>query len=388
MNNKEIHQALTKGINPSSPVALVINSGSSSIKFALFGADHRLERIASGHLDRTNKSDPRAIITKLSGQLKTMIGDHQLLAIGHRIVHGGQHRSEPTLLTPSILNEINRLRFFMPEHLPTQIRLVKELQHRFPAVPQIACFDTAFHRTMPDRSKRLALPRQLTRWGIERYGFHGISCAYLMRELARAEKRRDVKANVIVAHLGNGCSLTAVKNGKSIDTTMSFTPASGVPMSTRSGDLDPGLVSYLIKVKRFTLRQFHNMVNEKSGLLGISETSSDLRDLLRRRRSDRRAGEAIDHFCYQIAKAIGALTISLGGLGTLVFSGGIGENSPDVRERIGRWLLPLGVALDLRRNKSNRPLISKNNSRVAVRVIHTDEEIEIARSVFLFLKKV
>jgi acetate kinase len=254
------------------------------------------------------------------------------------------------------------------------------VQRRHPKLPQVACFDTAFHRTMPRVARLLPLPRRYDAKGVQRYGFHGLSYAYLMEELRRLDAAA-VKGRVILAHLGSGASLAAVRDGKSIDTSMGFTPTSGLVMSTRTGDLDPGVMYYLARTERMTAPQVQQMVNHRSGLLGVSGTSADLRDLLARERRDARAAEAVALFCYQVKKWIGAFAAALGGLDTLVFAAGIGENAPLVRERICAGLGVFGIALDRKRNAKNAPLISTDAGRVKVRVIRTDEELMIARSV-------
>ena len=279
------------------------------------------------------------------------------------------------------MEELQRLSGYDPEHLPAEIELIHEFARRYPHLPQVACFDTAFHRDMPRMARLLPIPRRYEKEGLHRYGFHGLSYAFLMRELANVGRPGEANGRVILAHLGNGASMAAVKDGKAVDTTMSFTPTSGLPMSRRSGDLDPGLVAYLARTEGMSADQFHNMVNRESGLLGISETSSDMRDLLNQEQHDPRAAEAIELFCYQARKWIGAFTAALGGLDTLVFTAGIGEHSPVIRARICDGLECLGVVLDHARNEAGEPVISKDSGRVTVRVVRTDEESEIARSV-------
>jgi acetate kinase len=246
-------------------------------------------------------------------------------------------------------------------------------------LPLVACFDTAFHRTMPKVAKLLPIPRRYAAKGVERYGFHGLSYAYLMEELGRLDPAA-AKDRVILAHLGNGASVAAVLDGKSIDTSMGFTPTGGLVMSTRTGDLDPGLVYYLERTEHMNITQFQHMVNHKSGLLGVSGTSSDLRDLCANEATDVRAADAVELFCYQARKWIGSFAAALGGLDTLVFSGGIGENASSVRKRICHKLGFLGIKLNPKRNAKNASLISTAAGRVKVRVIHTDEELMIARS--------
>jgi acetate kinase len=280
-----------------------------------------------------------------------------------------------------MVEELHRLSPFDPDHLPEEILLTEAFHHRFPELPQVACFDTAFHHDLPRVAQLLPIPRRYEAQGVRRYGFHGLSYAFLMGELARLAGPESAQGRVILAHLGNGASLAAVRGGKPVDTSMSFTPTAGVPMSTRSGDLDPGLVWYLARTEKMGAKQFNEMVNFQSGLLGVSETSSDMRDLLGREAQDVRAAEAVALFCYQIKKWIGSFAAALGGLDTLVFAGGIGENAPPVRARICEGLGFLGIELEGSRNAANAGVISTATSRVDVRVIHTDEELMIAETV-------
>jgi acetate kinase len=265
--------------------------------------------------------------------------------------------------------------------MPEEILLTEAFHRRFPDLPQVACFDTTFHHELPQVARLLPIPRRYEAQGVRRYGFHGLSYAFLMGELARLGGSEAAQGRVILAHLGNGASLAAVRHGKSMDTSMSFTPTAGVPMSTRSGDLDPGLVWYLACTEKMGAKEFNEMVNFQSGLLGVSETSSDMHDLLEHETQDTRAAEAIALFCYQVKKWIGAFAAALGGLDTLVFAGGIGENAPKVRTRICDGLGFLGIELEEKRNAANEGVISAADGRVAVRVIHTDEELMIARTV-------
>jgi acetate kinase len=265
--------------------------------------------------------------------------------------------------------------------MPEEILLTEAFHRRFPDLPQVACFDTAFHHDMPRVAQLLPIPRRYQAQGVRRYGFHGLSYAFLIEELARVGDQAATTGRVILAHLGNGASLAAVRDGKSVDTSMCFTPTAGVPMSTRSGDLDPGLVWYLARTENMSAKQFNEMANFHSGLLGVSETSSDMRDLLDRETQDVRAAEAVALFCYQVKKWIGAYAAALGGLDTLVFAGGIGENAPPVRARICEGLGFLGIELEEKRNVANEGLISAAASPVAVRVIRTDEERMIAKTV-------
>ena len=264
-------------------------------------------------------------------------GRDALTAVGHRVVHGGPNYYKPQRITAEIVEELHRLSPFDPEHMPEEILLIEAFQRRFPALPQVACFDTAFHHDLPRVAQLLPIPRRYEAQGVRRYGFHGLSYAFLMEELARLAGAEAAQGRVILAHLGNGASLAAVRDGKSVDTSMSFTPTAGVPMSTRSGDLDPGLVGYLARTENMSAKQFNEMVHFKSGLLGISETSSDMHDLLKCETQDVRAAEAVALFCYQVKKWIGAFAAALGGLDALVFAGGIGENCAAVRAPDLRW---------------------------------------------------
>ncbi|KAF4515781.1 hypothetical protein B566_EDAN000016 [Ephemera danica] len=330
-------------------------------------------------------TDHAACVGPLMDLIEQRVGAAALVAVGHRIVHGGIKYRQPEPVTPAVLAELRRISPYDPEHLPAAIGLVEMFSRRYPLVPHIACFDTAFHRDLPRVARLLAIPRRYDKLGIQRYGFHGLSYAFLMKELARIGKPGEADGRVILAHLGNGASLAAVRGGKSLETTMGFTPASGLPMSRRSGDLDPGLMSYLTRTEGLTVEQFHTMVNSESGLLGLSESSSDIRDVLALEAHDPRAAEAVALFCYQAKKAIGALAAALGGVDTVVFSAGIGEHSPVIRARICEGLEFLGVTIDRLRNEENDAVISTADGRVTVRVIHTDEERELAQSVLSLL---
>jgi len=305
--------------------------------------------------------------------------------VGHRVVHGGPKYSEPQRITAEMVAELRGLSPFDPEHLPEEILLTEAFHHRFPGLPQVACFDTAFHHDLPRVAKMLPIPRCYEALGVRRYGFHGLSYSFLISELERVAGSEAADGRVILAHLGNGASLAAVHHGKSVDTSMSFTPTAGVPMSTRSGDLDPGLHWYLARTQGLDAKGFSEMVNFHSGLLGVSETSSDMRDLLAKEKEDMRAAEAVAMFCYQVKKWIGGFSAALGGLDTLVFAGGIGENAPPVRARVCAGLGFLGIELDESRNAEAAEVISKGASRVTVRVIRTNEELMIARLVLRVL---
>jgi acetate kinase len=377
---------------------LTINAGSSSIRFAFFSIKLRPQRLLDGKIERigtreaslsaglvgeaaqpvrVDAVDPRgaieALLHWLGAQASFSIPD----AIGHRVVHG-MLRTAPARVTPALLAELKGIAPYDPEHLPREIELIDALQQQFANVPQVVCFDTAFHRTMPDVASQLPIPRRYAAQGVQRYGFHGLSYTYLMQELARLADPAAARGRVILAHLGNGASLAAVLDGRSIDTSMGFTPSSGLVMGTRSGDLDPGLMSYLALTQAMSAAQFQRMVNHESGLIGLSESSADVRDLLEREGEDARARDALALFCYQAKKWIGSFAAALGGVDTLVFAGGIGENAALIRLRICRGLQFLGIQIDEALNRDNAARISAANSPVTVRVIRTDEEAVIA----------
>jgi len=380
---------------------LAMNGGSSTIKFAVYHADTPLKRALYGKLERSGLDG-----TTLSwhtpergtGESRMEVPDDEpgtgflidwleareefaaVRAVGHRVVHS-MARTEPKRVTVELIDELRRATPYASDHLPREIELIESFGKRHPHLPQVACFDTAFHGTMPRVATLLPIPRRYQAKGVQRYGFHGLSYAYLMEELARAAGPEAANGRVILAHLGNGASLAAVQGGASIDSSMGFTPAAGLVMGTRTGDLDPGLVSFLAQTERMTAPQFHKMINHESGLLGVSEISADMRDLLAREADDVRAAEAVALFCYQAKKWVGAFAAALGGLDTLVFSAGIGERSASIRARVCEGLGFLGIELHDGRNAEHAAVISAEASRVTVRVIATNEELMIARSV-------
>lgn len=386
----------------SAPSILVFNAGSSSIKFALYQHAEPLALLLQGEVERLGcktspftvknakgeildqrnltSTDRKSIINFLIHWFEQQDCFSSIKTVGHRVVHG-MHHTAPEQVSQSLLTELHHISPFDPDHLPQEIEIIETLFWRHPTLIQVACFDTAFHRSIPRVAKLLPIARRFTENGAQRYGFHGLSYAYLMQELESLGEVAAKEGRVILAHLGNGASMAAVLNGKSIDTSMCFTPASGLPMSTRSGDLDPGLISYLMQNKKMTSSQLRNMVNYESGLLGVSETSSDMRVLLENEATDPRAAEAVAMFCYQAKKFLGAYAAALGGVDTLVFTGGIGEHAPLIRARICEGLEFLGIKLNKASNAKNTSLISAVGSRVKVYVIHTNEELMIARSV-------
>jgi acetate kinase len=378
-----------------SRVILCLNSGSSSLKFALYQISDKDEiLLAQGAVERNDAqsarlwinsaqrkvetshlevSSPSAALHAVSVELERLeLPRHD--AVGHRLVHGGSHHAAPERITDMLVNELRSLIPFAPLHLPDEIAGIEAVTSHFSSLPQVACFDTAFHRSMPEVAQRFPLPRALWEEGIRRYGFHGISYEYIVRSLGD-----NLPSRVIIAHLGNGASMAAIKDGSPLDTTMGFTPAGGFMMGTRCGDLDPGLILYLLQQQHFDGQRLERMVNHESGLLGVSGVSSDMKKLLERRDSEPDAALAVAMFCYQLRKHIGALTAVLGGLDLLVFTGGIGERAAPVRWEVCRVLEHLGIELDRGRNDASADTISADDSRCLVRVIATNEDLMIAR---------
>jgi acetate kinase len=360
---------------------LALNAGSSSVKFALFRAGEPPVEILRDKIERVGT--PQEVIDRLDAQGASA----NLAAVAHRLVHGGPTYTAPTVVTPDVLRDLERLKPLDPTHLPAELALIAAAAKRWPGVPQVACFDTAFHRDLPAVAKTLPIPLRYLKQGVRRYGFHGISYEFLLEQLTHTAGADAAHGRVVLAHLGAGASMAAVRGGKSIDTTMGFTPTGGLVMGTRTGDLDPGVLIHLIRAENRTADQLDRLVNHESGLLGLSETTADVRDLLAREATDARAAEAVAAFCYQARKYLAAMTAALGGLDTLVFSGGIGENSPPVRARICAELGFLGVRLADGRNAANTAIISPDGAPVAVHVIRTNEEAMLARSAVRLLAR-
>jgi acetate kinase len=380
-----------------SRVILCLNSGSSSLKFALYrigdGEELLLAQGAAelddGQITRLWIQRAREKVEKTGSKISAASTPLYALAVevkrlrlphpdavGHRLVHGGPQHAAPERITDTLFNELRSLIPFAPLHLPDEIAGIEAVTSNFPKLPQVACFDTAFHRSMPEVAQRFALPRALWNEGIRRYGFHGISYEYIMRTLGAEPPPR-----LIIAHLGNGASMAAVKNGNPIDTTMGFTPAGGFMMGTRSGDLDPGIILYLLNEKHLKAPELAELVNHQSGLLGVSGVS-DMKMLLDRRDTSPDAALAVQMFCYHLRKQIGAFTATLGGLDLLVFTGGIGERAAPVRWETCTGLEHLGINLARERNQANSDKISSDDSRCLVRVIPTNEDLMIARHTY------
>ena len=383
---------------------LAINTGSSSLKAALYQMGEKQRLVLSLDVSRIGSSGSRMRVTDAGGATlfdrHAEVSDHnaalqaafdwllqhnclrQMHCVGHRIVHGGSRYSEPQFVTPELTAALQELAPLVPDHLPQAIGGIQFVSRSLPTLRQTVCFDTAFHSRMPSLSQRYALPRHFFDEGLKRFGFHGLSYEYVMQELRRLDGT-PADGRVIVAHLGSGSSMAAIQGGASIDTTMGFTPASGLMMGTRCGDVDPEVMLYLIEARKMTPQGVNTLINRQSGLLGVSGTSDDVRDLLDRESTDAHAAQALELFCYRAKKYLGAYVAALGGLDILVFTGGIGTHASAIRQRICAGLEYLGIALDSARNRDNAPVISGASStpdnRVKVRVLRTDEELIIAR---------
>lgn len=376
---------------------LTINAGSSSIKFNLFEAASLTQKCA-GSITGVGFAHGSFTVTGIKDTAQdTVVADHQaalgmlkdwieqnitagsISAVGHRIVHGGSKYSDSCLITDQVVADLHAISSLDPAHLPMQIGIINTLRQHFPEAQQIACFDTAFFHDLPLTGRLLPLPRKYEADGVRRYGFHGLSYSFLLQEFERVAGSEAANGKIVLAHLGNGASLAAVRDGHPIDTTMGFTPFGGIPMSTRSGDLDPGLISYLARKYKLSAEQFDTLVGFESGLLGVSETSSDMKQLLDEAPDNPKAQDAIDMFCYHVKKTIGAYAAALGGLHSVIFSGGIGEVAPQIRANICAGLEDLGITLDNDQNQANAELISTDGSRVGVHVLSTNEAVMIAQ---------
>lgn len=374
-------------------VVLGLNSGSSSLKIALYAFwNGKPERLAWGEAEELGhrsgsvwlRGNPQIAIQqkhefKSAGEaarfLIAAMSKGNLPApnaVGHRIVHGGPHLREHQKITPTVFDQLKQAVAFAPLHLPSALEVIAESRRQFPDLPQIACFDTAFHRTIPEYAVRLPFGREFWDRGLRRYGFHGLVCESVVRTLGD-----ELSPRTVIAHLGNGCSLTALQNGKSIETTMGLTPTGGVMMGTRTGDLDPGVLLNLLTSGN-DASQLDALVNHQSGLVGVSEKSSDMRELLEARSQDPKVDLAIKMFCYSIRKSIGALAAVLGGIDMLAFSGGIGEHAPAIKGEICAGLEYLGIALDDSVNVKNAQQIGRRGAKCDVRIVVADEDLEIA----------
>lgn len=371
---------------------LCVNAGSSSLKLAIYqiapnGLEQCLNEVAAieiglpesaikvgNQIERRFLSDHQSALATLLARL----APQHLDAVGHRVVHGGEH-TQPELVTPDLMAHLEAITPLAPLHNLPALELMRAVATQLPDVPQVACFDTAFHTTLPDVARTLPLARRYRERGLRRYGFHGLSYEYIARKLGPRTEGR-----VVVAHLGNGASLAALRNGRSIDTTMGLTPSGGVPMGTRSGDIDPGVLLYLLREECMDAAALERAVDYEAGLIGLSGVSSDMAELLTLDSPDARLAVAL--FTYQVRKAVGALAAALSGLDRLVFTGGIGEHAAPVRWAICRGLTHLGVELDATTNEYNAEVISTRQARCTVHVIPTDEDAMIARHVYELLE--
>jgi len=380
---------------------LVLNAGSSSLKFSVFltrGSELELwlrgqaeslytdpkfiakdaagTPVSEQRWEKGNSLGHQGAVAHLVQFLRSSRGDHQLTAVGHRVVHGGLEFSEPTRLNRELVSRLEKFVPLAPLHQPHNLAPIRFVLEQMPALPQVACFDTAFHRAQPELAQAFALPASITDRGIRRYGFHGLSYEYIASVLPAVDARA-AGGRVVVAHLGNGASMCAMVAGKSVASTMGFTAVDGLPMGTRSGSLDPGVVLYLMDELKMDARQIEKLIYQESGLLGVSGISSDMRALLS---SDApRARLAVDLFIYRVGRELGSLTAAMGGLDALVFTGGIGEHATAVRERVCRSAEWLGITLDAAANAAGGPRISTEESRTAAWVVPTNEELMIAR---------
>jgi len=388
---------------------LTINSGSSIIKFSLYRMGSVETAVLSGTIGGISRGsaifhvkdgdgrtvleshlqprDHGAALREIIKWLKNSPAAQHFDSVGQRLVHGGNRFSSPHLVTPDMMEALDELMPLAPDHLPHKINAIKVFEGSYPDIKQVACFDTAFHRSMPGIAQIYALPGDLRRQGVLRYGFHGLSYEYILGELRKEAGVKASEAPVVVAHLGNGASMVAVKNGTSMDTTMGFSPAGGLVMSTRSGDLDPGVILCLFREKALDIPAVNRMMNKEGGLLGVSGISPDMKDLLDAEAENQHAAEAVDLFCYQARKFLGAFAAVLGGLDLLIFTGGIGENASSILRRICENMEFLGIRLDSIRNDVNAPLISHDHSPTPARVMKTNEELMIARHTYNLIRE-
>jgi acetate kinase len=362
---------------------LALNSGSSSLKFGLYCVESsRIEMLLSGEAESIGgeKGHREAIV-----RIERRLADSRMQApdaIGHRIVHGGPKLRQHCLIDDSVVRQLEAAAAFAPLHTPSALSVIRFAREHFPGVPQVACFDTTFHTELPEVARVLPVPKDLQLEGIQRYGFHGLSCESIVRQLAG-----DLPARVVIAHLGNGASVTAVMGGISIDTSMGLTPTGGVIMGTRSGDLDPGVLVYLMRAKKFDAAALEELVDHRSGLLGISGVDSDMRRLHEAASLNPDARLAVEMFCYSVRKQIAAMIAALDGIELLVFTGGIGENDAEVRAAICGGLSWIGVSLDEGRNRSANNPVNKPASRCEVRVLASQEDEQIAHHAWALLRQ-
>ncbi|GJM15998.1 MAG: acetate kinase [Thermodesulfobacteriota bacterium] len=388
---------------------LAINSGSSSLKFSIYEIGENEKLIIRGSIDRIGSREStfqvaeslnpnlieldmelpnhEAAFRVLFNWLENNKYNKKIDAVGHRLVNGGSSFIAHHFITSQLISNLKKISYLAPDHLSQQIKGIETVGNLYTNLNQVACFDTVFHNNMPKQAKMFALPREFWDEGVMRYGFHGLSYEYIIQELNKEGGSSEVDGRIIIAHLGNGASMVAVKNGKGVDTTMGFTPTGGLMMSTRSGDLDPGIISFLLEEKKTTPLKLYEIINKKSGLYGVSGISSDMKELLEKEAENPHAADAINIFCYQAKKYLGAMASVLEGVGTIIFTGGIGENSPEIRKRICSEMEFLGIQLNLSKNETNSSIISIAGTPTTVRVIKTNEELMIARHTYCIINK-
>ena len=386
---------------------LILNAGSSSLKFSVFRDSDPPELLLRGQLESL-LTEPRFVAHDAAGNVldehawpagstlghagaieflfdwgqRGRLGELRLAAAGHRVVHGGTKFTGPVRVNDGVLADLESLVPLAPLHQPHNVAAIRAVASHAPTLPQVACFDTSFHRTQPAVAQQFAIPRKLTELGIQRYGFHGLSYEYITSRLPQVVGHE----RTIVAHLGNGASLCAMRGGVSVATTMGFTPLDGLPMGTRCGAIDPGVLFYLMNQHGLDAHALERLLTNESGLLGVSGISSDMRTLLEREATDPHAAEAIELFVYRIAREVGSLAAALGGLDAIVFTGGIGEHAPSIRDRVCRAVNWLGLDFDDVNNEQGGPRISRESSRVSAWVIPTNEELMIAQHTRSLLK--
>ncbi len=376
---------------------LVMNAGSSSIKFAIFSLKSGIQKINSGIIDKINLvpeftiydinkktildekldlNDYEQIVKYLISSINKFLINFNLIAVGHRVVHGGNHYLNPILINDEIIEGLTKLIPLAPLHQPYNLKLITTLRKIDPKLPQVACFDTAFHATQNQLARQFAIPKELFNEGVLKYGFHGLSYEYIAKTLPKYFKQNIAKGKIVVAHLGNGASCCAINNLQSVATSMGFTALEGLMMGTRCGNIDPGVILYLLEEKKLTLKETTKLLYSGSGLLGVSGVSSDVREL--EASKDPRAKDALELFCYRASREMLAVCTMLGGLDGIVFTAGIGEHSAFVRSKICEWLSWLGVKIDQKANQNNNQIISTDDSKIIVGVIPTNEELMIA----------
>ncbi len=385
---------------------LVINAGSSSIKFAIFPITTSITKLYYGMVDHVatapeliihdvdkkvvfskvfELSDYEGVVANLITSINTFLKNFTLIAVGHRVVHGGTEYLNPILINDQIIEDLTKLIPLAPLHQPYNLKIIVAIRKIYPNLKQVACFDTAFHATQSKIARMFGIPRKLSESGVIKYGFHGLSYEYISTVLPKYLPEKLSNGKILIAHLGNGASACAMNNRKSVATSMGFTALEGLMMGSRCGNIDPGVVLYLLDEKKLSVKETTKLLYSESGMLGVSGISSDLREL--ESSSDPHAKEAIDLFCYKAARELLALCTILKGLDAIVFTAGIGEHSYSMREKICDWLSWLGISIDVNANKAHANIISDKNSKITVAIIPTNEELMIVNHVINIIEK-